>query len=470
MYQGHEAIYEVTKGLRRLLLAQLSAVSKGALVTLLPPGDGLPDAPGVNLYLYRITESPFTRNQDGQPALRLQLSYLLTPLGAKADHTNPEAADFAHTMLGVALQTFYEHPLLNEVHLPDFDADAELPAALLRNGQPIRINLTAASLEEVAKIWAAINKPYRLSVAYEVSLVELATAQPAPVSSARVQTTDLDLFTLSPPQVIELTPHRGALARFTNNALKPDTLQLSGYGLSRPNQTPGVLIGDQRATLQTHDERLLTVELPLELAAGPQVDVRVTLAGNASQPLTFTVNPWLSELTPMRTALDPARGDADLRLRLHGFGLSNPQAVRFAGPGETKLVTAFTPGGTDKQAAIILPQDLQNGIYQVRVALDDNDNSVTNARTFAVIPRLDSPIAIAQIEENGKQVHRLTLQGARLNGDDIRLLIDGVTHQTKKNANAAQLQYTLKCMLNAGTHSISIVVDGCASRAVTLEL
>src|SRR5437868_4392764 len=94
-----EAINQVTRGLRQLLASQLTKVSASAVVTLLPPGDTLPDVSGVNLYLYRVMESPFTRNRpwpgdratapSDQPALALQLSYLLTPLGTKpAPDTN----------------------------------------------------------------------------------------------------------------------------------------------------------------------------------------------------------------------------------------------------------------------------------------------------------------------------------------------------------------------------------------------
>jgi hypothetical protein len=74
-----------------LLHNELVKVSASAVVTLLPPGDSLPTASGVNLYLYRVLESPFTKNQpwpgdrttpaSNLPALGLQLFYLLTPLG-----------------------------------------------------------------------------------------------------------------------------------------------------------------------------------------------------------------------------------------------------------------------------------------------------------------------------------------------------------------------------------------------------
>src|SRR5580765_5778759 len=105
------AVYNVTRALRLLLRSQLALVSSNPVVTLLPPGDTLPEAAGVNLYLYRVTESPFTKNRpwpgdratppSDRPALGLQLYYLLTPLGAPPTDANFSEGDDAHTMLGL---------------------------------------------------------------------------------------------------------------------------------------------------------------------------------------------------------------------------------------------------------------------------------------------------------------------------------------------------------------------------------
>ena len=112
---SYNAIYEVTRGLRTLLHNQLALISTSSEVTLLPPGDTLPEVSGVNLYLYRVIESPFTKNRpwpgdratppSNQPALGLQLFYLLTPLGKKPDDASFSQGDDAHTMLGVAMLT-----------------------------------------------------------------------------------------------------------------------------------------------------------------------------------------------------------------------------------------------------------------------------------------------------------------------------------------------------------------------------
>src|SRR5262249_1387793 len=104
---SYRAIYEVTRALRMLLQGSLSGLVPNAEVTLLPPGDALPETSGINLFLYRVLESPFTRNRDWpgdrvtaparEPALGLQLYYLMTPLGARPADANPQGGDDAHT-------------------------------------------------------------------------------------------------------------------------------------------------------------------------------------------------------------------------------------------------------------------------------------------------------------------------------------------------------------------------------------
>lgn len=475
-----EAIYEVTRALRRLLLTHLRPGNPTAVVTLLPPGDALPNGLGVNLYLYRVMESPFTRNRpwpgdrqtpaSDQPALGLQLSYLLTPLGTRPD-PDADAGDDAHTMLGLAMRTLHENPVLNDIHLPSFDADALLPDFLLNSYEQIKMMLLPTSIEELSKIWATINQPYRLSVAYELSLVEIVPTPPPPVGGGIVLTTGVNVITLDPPRLTQLSPTIGALARIVASNLTANTLQIDGFGLSFPGQTPTVKVGGKRVVINATPaatDTSMTVTLPTDLDAGPQVDVSVTLNRRTSRPLVLTVIPWLTNLTPIRTALDPAQ-PSDLKLALNGNGFTaTPASVRFEGPGAPTIVNVFDPGGTDSSASIDTPTALINGVYNVRLVLGDVSASATNSRTFEVIPRVDSPIVLSTTVVGPKTVHRLTINGARLAGSDIRLVLDGVTFQQNANATNTQLVVTLGRLLNAGTHRVALRIDGHTSRTVDL--
>jgi hypothetical protein len=470
------AVYNVTRGIRMLLHSQIAKISSSAVVTLLPPGDALPAVSGVNLYLYRVAESPFTKNQpwrgdritppSNEPALGLTLSYLLTPLGTKPDDASFALGDDAHTMLGAAMLTLQENPVLNDVHLPEFDADTVLPDFLLNSFEQIKITLMPTNVEELSKIWAAINQPYRLSVAYEVSLVELTPTPPPPVNGGIVTTIGLNVFTLDAPRLASLIPPGGSVARISGGNLLPETLTITGSGFSFLSQLPTVRFGGNLVPILPGSpgptDTAITVTLPTELDAGPQEDVRVTLNKRTSAPLNFTISPWLASVSPVRTALD-IPGAA---LTLAGIGFTaSPQSVRFENPALTTEVTVFN-SATDTQASVTLPATLVNGIYNIRMVLNDANSSASNSRTLQVIPRVDPPIGVAVVVVAGNQVHRLTLNGARLDGADVRLVLDGVFHSAGKNTNATRIVFDLGRLLSAGAHTVAVMVDGQTSHTV----
>jgi len=477
------AVHDVTRALQRLIHSQLVRDNSGAVVTLLPPGKELPATIGVNLYLYRVAENSFFRNQpwpgdrtrpaSDQPALALQLFYLLTPLCTTPEEGSLEG-DNAHTMLGLAMLTLHEHPILNDVHLPGFDADTELPDYLLNSFEQVKICLAPTGLDELSKIWSTINQPYRLSAIYEVSLVQLTpTAQP-PAGGGIVTYTHVDVRTLDPAHLTSLTPSIGALVRITGGLVRPNELQIDGSGLLFPGATTVVRVGGRQVMIRSAPaptSTTIVVELPIDLDAGPEADVAVTRFGRTSAPLIFTVRPWLSELTPIRTALDPTQA-TDLTLDLKGVGFTNPQAVRFEAAESVTNVVAFEPGGTDAQATATIPMTLANGEYSVCLVLNDAANSGSNVRTLVVMP-LISHVTVALIPASsppisGDDVHELTVTGARLNGADVRLIIDGAVHQVGVQPAIASFVYRLGRQLRLGIHTIAVNVDGFTSRSVEL--
>ena len=484
---SYAAIYEVTRALRMLLQSQLVDVSASSIVTLLPPGEALPVASGVNLYLYRVLESPFTKNQpwpgdrrtaaSNMPPLGLQLYYLLTPLGTRPDETSFTLGDDAHTMLGAAMSTLYEHPVLNDTHIPasgaspGFDADTVLPSFLLDSFEQIKIILAPAGIEELSKIWATINQPYRLSVAYEVSLVEIAPTAPPPVSGTIVTVPPMpQVIAWQAAQLTALVPERGALVHVDGAGnVSGNTVLVLGSGLSLVGQSPVATIGGQSVTIVASTpapNETLTASLPNTLDAGPQADVVVSISGRDSVPQSFMVDPWLASVTPIRTALDPTL-PSDLELALTGSGFTAaPAAVLLQGSAGNLRLTGLLAGGTDQSAVVLLPNTLTNGLYQVRVVLADAAGSATNARTIQVVPLVATPIGVTVQVVGGQQVHQLSINGARLGGADLRLVVDGVVYEAGASANAALIVYTFGRLLDPGAHTLIVVLDGQASRTI----
>lgn len=151
----------------------------------------------LNLFLYHALPNAAWSNGDasgrvrpgetGLPPLGLKLYYLMTAFGRGDDTTQP----FSHQLLGQAMSVLHDHPLLGAdeiraataVALPRSDLDQQL--------ERVRITLQPLSLEDVSKLWTGLQTQYRLSVAYEVTVVLIdsarATRTPLPVLSRGVR-------------------------------------------------------------------------------------------------------------------------------------------------------------------------------------------------------------------------------------------------------------------------------------------
>lgn len=160
----------VSESLQNLLLGEFTLAPEVG-VTILPPYESGVDR-RINLYLYKVQESPALRNMDWQaraenpgrlvpPPLSLHLFYLMTPYTLLDPQTGNSAS---HEILGEAMRIFYENPIIPSDYLVEELRDSR---------EQIKIIQNRLDLEEMSHIWATFSQPYRLSVAYEVSVVQL---------------------------------------------------------------------------------------------------------------------------------------------------------------------------------------------------------------------------------------------------------------------------------------------------------
>ena len=292
---NNEAIGEVTIAIRNLLQQGLGNDNK---VSLCSPWEDFGDEEGVNLFLYKVEENAQWKNMDWpgdrsnptkiqRPPLSLDLFYLLTPYAAKVTETT---ADIAQTprILGKAMHILYENSVLNDIHNPYFDADKnEHFSEDLRNSfEKIKITLHSLNMEEMSKIWSMGDKPYKLSVAYHVSLVQIAPAIPVKPVAAPVQETGLKVTTLTPPLITKINPSSGPVA--TELYIIGQNLYLEGFRtMVRIAETS---ITDFKSV--TESEIVLTV--PEDLKKGPEQRITVIIDGRESKPEKFKITPMFS--------------------------------------------------------------------------------------------------------------------------------------------------------------------------------
>lgn len=128
----------------------------------------------VTLFLFETVEDPSARNRPRvrvtpppppatalyfrKPPMALLLRYMLTPW------SGDRLTD--HKLVGRTLQVLYDGAILS---------GPQLQGALVGTDLALKVTLSPLTLEERARVWYAIEKPYRLSITYEVRVVNMDT-------------------------------------------------------------------------------------------------------------------------------------------------------------------------------------------------------------------------------------------------------------------------------------------------------
>jgi hypothetical protein len=168
------AISAVTAALRRRLDASLIDEVPGARVTTCPPDRARDlEGPRVNLFLYQVVPSPARRNTSlagGLPAvqaaspLALNLYYLFSAYGQEKNETDL----MGHQLLGKVMAYFHTNPILEASELLDATTGGD---GLVDQIDRVQIIPQPLDLDQLTRLWTAFGTPYRISVAYEVSVV-----------------------------------------------------------------------------------------------------------------------------------------------------------------------------------------------------------------------------------------------------------------------------------------------------------
>jgi hypothetical protein len=135
----------------------------------------------LNLFLFQTVPNAALRNsvipsqvmggESGFAPLAINLHYLLTAYGRNFDEL------LAHRLLGRAMSILHDHSCL-------FPSDIKLALTGTLSGadlayqiEHVRITPRSLSTEEVSKLWTIFQTPYRVSAAYEVSVVLIDSQQ-----------------------------------------------------------------------------------------------------------------------------------------------------------------------------------------------------------------------------------------------------------------------------------------------------
>jgi uncharacterized protein DUF4255 len=175
------AIREVSEALKGVLDAGLESVGASCLVhdLVAQPAIGMT----LTLTLYEVAEDPSARNRPDirvnvgdkvevrRPPVALLLRYLLTAWSGNILDDQQ--------ILGRAIQTLYEQAIISGPLLAN--------TSLIGADEAIAVTMIQQTLEDRTHVWRAYEKPYRLSVIYEVRVVKIASERShvAPQVSSR---------------------------------------------------------------------------------------------------------------------------------------------------------------------------------------------------------------------------------------------------------------------------------------------
>ena len=175
----YSVIADVSATLQAVLTAAYQQLDPAA-----PPVAQISDLQGniitaparVTIFLFETVEDPSKKNRprirvppppappppppnriySQKPPMALLLRYMMTPWsgGWETDHR----------LLGRTLQVLYDGAIISGTQLQGGLADTD---------QALKVTLAPITLDERARVWFAIQKPYRLSITYEVRVINL---------------------------------------------------------------------------------------------------------------------------------------------------------------------------------------------------------------------------------------------------------------------------------------------------------
>jgi Pvc16 N-terminal domain len=175
------AIAAVTATIKNLLFTGVSADVAGAVISTSPPDRVRTHSQHnrLNLFLYQTSLDAAWRNQDlpevskkgeeGRPPLPLSLYYLVTAYGGEDEEI------LSHRLLGSAMRVLHDHPVLDGDDIKQALHDSDLNEQV----EHVRITPQPMTLEEMSKLWTTFQTQYRLSSAYQASVVLIESKLPA---------------------------------------------------------------------------------------------------------------------------------------------------------------------------------------------------------------------------------------------------------------------------------------------------
>lgn len=370
------AIAAVTRTLRDLLFTGVNADLAGTEITTRPPdlarnGRTINQ---VNVFLYLTTIDAAWRNRDmpdrvhpgetGFPPLPLTLHYMITAYGEDDDDA------VGHRILGRAMSVLHDRPVLApaDLHtaLPESDLDHQIE----------RVRLTAETLtvDEMSRLWTTFQTQYRISAAYQASVVLIESTLPVRAPLPVLARGDDDRgpvarSDLAPPPVPTLETATLAAGNVTlaGHDLDGTTIALR---LTHPALANPILLTG--ASLRT-SATAISFALPADIPAGTLTIVALITRSGPPIPTnetTLVIAPKITSALPVNAARD-GLGEVTVALDVKPSVVAGQQAFLLAGHLQVAADT-FTPPASALQFRFAI----EPGSHVIRLRVGGVDSDV----------------------------------------------------------------------------------------------
>jgi hypothetical protein len=185
LVSGYQVLSQASDALRAMLAKALKdsgAIQDEKGISFAPPflqKAGPVEDKALYLWLYFVSENEHAKNRpvtfsgDGtiRPApLALTLYYLVMP--GLAEFDDSQAADDAVSqsakILGAVLEAVHNQPVITVDRLATFETPRETAAS-----EELHVSLCRLSVEELTRIWEALDQPFRLSICLKANIVRI---------------------------------------------------------------------------------------------------------------------------------------------------------------------------------------------------------------------------------------------------------------------------------------------------------
>ena len=389
-----KAIATVTKTLQNLLMG---AVLNGNVS--LKPLDKAREAAAaneqLNLFLYNAPVAAAFRNSDpaglrpgesGQPPLPLTLHYLITAYAADEEK--------AHDVLGQAMSILHDHPLLSPQEIRNGGPASELD----RQAERVKITPLPLSTHDMFELWSGFATNYRISAAYEVSVVLIDSASkpraPLPVlqrGPAAVTGADAVLTAALPPErttVITL----GATVRVLGSHLGAVTeFELTHPRWSVPQRLDPIRVNDQECRIQLPASGPATATWVAGFYQLRATTNRGDLPRVASNSVPLGLGPTIKRTSPANPV---APGDIEVSVECRPPIATGQDVLMLLGSAMAAPTAVATPAGQDHSTVSAKFAPVVEGTYTVRLRIDRVDSDPVLYAGSPPVPQFDPAVAV----------------------------------------------------------------------------